>query len=69
MKMSNLLLEQVDNLTRKEKIELINYLAKQIEKKPLKIERENIIELFQNSPICGVDIDLERQGGIDNREV
>lgn len=73
MEMSNLyvkmLLEEVDNLTREEKIELINHLTKQIENQPLKTEPKNIVELFQNSPLFGVDIDLERQRDIDNREV
>lgn len=71
--MSNLsvkiLLEEVDNLTREEKIELINHLTKQIENQPLITEPKNIVELFQNSPLFGVDIDLERQRDIDNREV
>ncbi|MBE9035834.1 hypothetical protein [aff. Roholtiella sp. LEGE 12411] len=71
--MSNLsvkiLLQEVDNLTREEKIELIYYLTRQIENQPLKTEPKNLIELFQNSPLVGVDIDLERQRDIDNREV
>ncbi|MGJ5673807.1 MAG: hypothetical protein ACR9NN_09390 [Nostochopsis sp.] len=71
--MSNLslkiLLQEVDDLTREEKIELIDYLTRQIENKPLKTESKNLVELFQNSPLVGVDIDLERQRDIDNREV
>jgi hypothetical protein len=71
--MSNLsvkiLLQEVDNLTREEKIELIDYLTRQIENQPLKTESKNLVELFQNSPLVGVDIDLERQRDIDNREV
>jgi hypothetical protein len=71
--MSNLsvkiLLQEVDNLTREEKIELIDYLTRQIENQPLKTESKNLVELFQNSPLVGVDIDLERQRDIDNREL
>lgn len=69
--MSNLstktLLKEVDNLTREEKIELINYLTRQIENQPLKTEPKNLVELFRNSPLVGVDIDLERQRDFDNR--
>jgi|GEM_PF-1963012 hypothetical protein len=57
-------LQELDNLTREEKIELIDYLTRQI-----KTEPKNLVELFQNSPLVGVDIDLERQRDIDNREV
>ncbi len=71
--MSNLsvkiLLKEVESLTREEKIELIDYLTRQIENQPLKTESKNLVELFQNSPLVGVDIDLERQRDIDNREV
>jgi hypothetical protein len=71
--MSNLsvkiLLQEVDNLTREEKIELIDYLTRQIENQPLKTESKNLVELFQNSPLVGVDLDLKRQRDIDNREV
>jgi len=62
--MSNLsvkiLLKEVDNLTKEEKIELINYLTKQIKNQSLKTESNNLVELFQNSPLVGVNIDLER---------
>lgn len=71
--MSNLsvkrLLEEVDNLTREQKVELINYLTKHIENQHLKTEPKNLVELFHNSPLFGMDIDLERQGDINNREV
>jgi phage terminase small subunit len=71
--MSNLsveiLLKEVDNLTKAEKIELVEYLTKEIEKQPIKTKSKNLVELFQNSPLVGVDIDLERQRDIDNREV
>ncbi|MBD2205345.1 hypothetical protein H6G33_15685 [Calothrix sp. FACHB-1219] len=71
--MSNLpvktLLKEIDNLTREEKIQLIHYLTKQIEKEDLKTESENLVELFQNSPLVGVDIDLERQRELDNRQL
>ncbi|MBD2336053.1 hypothetical protein H6G64_03470 [Calothrix sp. FACHB-156] len=63
--MSNLpvktLLKEIDNLSREEKIQLIHYLTRQIENKEPKTESENLVELFQNSPLVGVDIDLERQ--------
>lgn len=71
--MSNLpvktLLKEIDNLSREEKIQLIHYLTKQIEKEEPKTEAENLVELFQNSPLFGVDIDLERQRELDNRQV
>jgi len=57
-------LQELENLTREEKIELIDYLTRQI-----KTEPKNLVELFQNSPLVGLDIDLERQRDIDNREV
>ncbi|MBW4613906.1 MAG: hypothetical protein KME21_11630 [Desmonostoc vinosum HA7617-LM4] len=63
--MSNLpvkmLLKEIDNLSREEKIQLIHYLTRQIEKQYPKTESKNLVELFQNSPLFGVDIDLERQ--------
>jgi hypothetical protein len=71
--MSNLpvktLLKEIDNLSREEKIQLIHYLTRQIENKYPKTESENLVELFQNSPLFGVDIDLERQRELDNRQV
>ena len=71
--MSNLsmkiVLKEVDNLTREEKIELIDYLTRKIKNQPRKTESKNLVELFQNSPLVGVDLDLERQRNIDNREV
>jgi len=71
--MSNLsikiLLKEVDNLTREEKIELIDYLTRQIKNQASKTESKNLVALFQNSPLVGVDLDLERQRNIDNREV
>ncbi|BAY29827.1 hypothetical protein NIES2107_16710 [Nostoc carneum NIES-2107] len=71
--MSNLpvktLLKEIDNLSREEKIQLIHYLTRQIEKKDTKTESENLVELFQSSPLVGVDIDLERQRDLDNRQL
>lgn len=71
--MSNLpvktLLKEIDNLSREEKIQLIHYLTRQIEKEEPKTEAENLVELFQNSHLFGVDIDLERQRELDNRQV
>ncbi|MBD2211400.1 hypothetical protein H6G27_16230 [Nostoc linckia FACHB-104] len=71
--MSNLpvktLLKEIDNLSREEKIQLIHYLTRQIENKELKTESENLVELFQSSPLVGVDIDLERQRELDNRQL
>ncbi|WP_414574575.1 hypothetical protein [Anabaena sp. CCY 9402-a] len=64
-----LLLKEIDNLSREEKIQLIHYLTRQIEKKYSETESENLVELFQNSPLFGVDIDLERQRELDNRQV
>jgi hypothetical protein len=71
--MSNLsakiFLKEVDKLTREEKIELINYLTQQIENEHLENESKNLVEFFQNSPLFGVNIDLERQKEIDHREL
>ncbi|MBD2252783.1 hypothetical protein [Nostoc parmelioides] len=71
--MSNLpvkeLLKEIDNLSIEDKIQLIHYLTKQTEKKDSKTESENLVELFQNSPLVGVDIDLERQREFDNRQL
>ncbi|MBD2441228.1 hypothetical protein [Nostoc sp. FACHB-110] len=71
--MSNLpiktLLKEIDNLSREEKIQLIHYLNRQIEKKDPKTESENLVELFQSSPLVGVDIDLERQRDLDKRQL
>ncbi|NMF61755.1 hypothetical protein DP113_28475 [Brasilonema octagenarum UFV-E1] len=71
--MSNLsvkmLLKEIDNLSREEKIQLIYYLTREIENQYLTIESKNLVEFFQNSPLVGVDIDLERQRDIDNRQV
>lgn len=69
--MNNLTLEklfkEIDNLTEDEKIELINYLNKQIQKQPGKNKAKNLVELFQNSPLVGVDLDLEGQKDFDHR--
>jgi hypothetical protein len=64
--LSVLLLKEVDNLTREEKIELIEYLSRQIGIHPPKIKPKNIVDFFQNSPLFGVDLDLERQKDIDS---
>ncbi|GCL39948.1 MAG: hypothetical protein ACKO9I_04075 [Sphaerospermopsis kisseleviana] len=69
--MNNLTLEtlfkEIDNLTEEEKIELVNYLNKQIQKQPGKNTAKNLVELFQTSPLVGVDLDLERQKDFDHR--
>lgn len=71
--MSNLtrtdLLKEVDNLTIEEKIKLIEYLTKQIENYPRQSEQKNLVELLQNSPLFGVDLDLDRCKEIDHRQV
>ncbi|MBW4625688.1 MAG: hypothetical protein KME49_09335 [Brasilonema octagenarum HA4186-MV1] len=71
--MSNLsvkmLLKEIDNLSQEEKIQLIYYLTRQIENQYLTTESKKLVEFFQNSPLVGVDIDLERQRDIDNRQV
>ncbi|MBD2360827.1 hypothetical protein H6G36_06455 [Anabaena minutissima FACHB-250] len=71
--MSNLpvkvLLKEIDNLSREEKIQLIHYLTRQIENKYSETESENLVNFFKNSPLFGVDIDLERQRELDNRQV
>ncbi|MEA5598739.1 hypothetical protein [Rivularia sp. UHCC 0363] len=65
----NTLLKQIDNLSREEKIQLIHYLTRQIENKYPKTESENLVDFFQNSPLAGVDIDLERQKDLDNHQL
>ena len=64
-----MLLKEAENLTRAEKVELIDSLTKQIESQPAKIEENNLADFFQSSPLVGVDIDLTRQVDIDEREV
>ncbi|MDM9580739.1 MULTISPECIES: hypothetical protein [unclassified Nostoc] len=44
-------------------------MTRQIEKKDPKTESENLVELFQSSPLVGVDIDLKRQRDLDNRQL
>ncbi len=69
--MKNLTLEklfkEIDNLTEEEKIELVNYLNKQIQKQPGKDRAKNLVELFQTSPLVGVDLDLEHPKDFDHR--
>ncbi|MFO5492198.1 MAG: hypothetical protein ACLBM6_06555 [Cuspidothrix sp.] len=71
--MNNLTLEnffkQVDTLTTEEKIELINYLTRQIENHPIPTTSKNLVEVLQNSPLVGVDLDLERDQDFDNRNI
>ncbi|MEY3332919.1 MAG: hypothetical protein ACLBM1_16295 [Cuspidothrix sp.] len=71
--MNNLTLEnffkQVDTLTTEEKIELINYLTRQIENQPIPTTSKNLVEVLQNSPLVGVDLDLERDQDFDNRNI
>jgi hypothetical protein len=64
-----MLLKEAENLTRAEKVELIDSLTKQIESQPAKVEENNLADFFQSSPLVGVDIDLTRQVNIDEREV
>ncbi|WP_309742281.1 hypothetical protein [Chamaesiphon sp. OTE_20_metabat_361] len=64
-----MLLKEAENLTRAEKVELIDSLKKQIESQPAKIEENNLADFFQSSPLVGVDIDLTRQVDMDEREV
>jgi hypothetical protein len=64
-----MLLKEIDNLSQEEKIQLIYYLTRQIENQYLTTESKKLVEFFQNSPLVGVDIDLERQRDIDNRQV
>lgn len=71
--MNNLTLEkffqQIDTLTREEKLQLINYLTRQIENQPIKTKSKNLIEVLQNSPLVGIDLDLERDQDFDNRTI
>jgi hypothetical protein len=64
-----MLLKEAENLTRAEKVELIDSLTKQIDSQPTKVEQNNLADFFQSSPLVGVDIDLTRQVDIDEREV
>jgi hypothetical protein len=71
--MNNLILEnffkQVDTLTTEEKKELINSLTRQIENQPIPTTSKNLVEVLQNSPLVGVDLDLERDQDFDNRNI
>jgi hypothetical protein len=64
-----MLLKEAENLTRAEKVELIDSLTKQIESQPVKAEDNNLADFFQSSPLAGVEIDLTRQVDMDEREV
>jgi len=64
-----MLLKEAENLTRAEKVELIDSLTKQIESQRAKVEKNNLADFFQSSPLVGVDIDLTRKVDIDEREV
>ena len=64
-----MLLKEAENLTRAEKVELIDSLTKQIGSQPPKVEQNNLADFFQSSPLVGVDIDLTRQVDIDEREI
>ncbi|NET00227.1 MAG: hypothetical protein F6K61_06515 [Sphaerospermopsis sp. SIO1G1] len=44
----------IDNLTIEEKIELSNYLNKQIQEQQTKTKPKNLVESFQNSPLVGI---------------
>ncbi len=64
-----MLLKEAENLTRAEKVKLIDSLTKQIESQPAKVEENNLADFFQSSPLVGVDIDLTRQVEVNEREV
>jgi hypothetical protein len=62
------LLKEVEQLTRFEKKELLNSLIKQLEDCSSETDL-NLADFFQNSPLVGSDIDLNRQVEIERREV
>lgn len=63
-----ILLKEVEQLTRSEKIELIDSLTKQLEDRSTETDL-NLADFFQNSPLVGIDIDLSRQVDIERSEV
>ena len=63
-----ILLKEVEQLTRSEKLELIDSLTKQLEDRTTETDL-NLADFFQKSPLVGVDIDLSRQVDIERREV
>ncbi|PSB01483.1 hypothetical protein [Merismopedia glauca] len=63
------LLKEAEQLTKKEKIELVNFLAQQLETHSPKSVRNNLADFFQNSPLVGIDLDLSRHEDPDNRAV
>ena len=70
--MSNLsiqtLLKEVEQLTRSEKKELLDSLTRQLEDTTIETDL-NLADFFQNSPLVGIDIDLNRQVDIERRKV
>jgi hypothetical protein len=63
------ILQEVENLTKSEKIQLIEALTKQLQQLDSEAERFNLADFFQNSPLAGVDIDLNRQIDASRSEV
>jgi hypothetical protein len=63
-----ILLKEVEQLTRFEKKELLDSLTKQLEDRSSGTEL-NLADFFQNSPLVGSDIDLSRQVEIERREI
>jgi hypothetical protein len=51
-----MLLKEAENLTRAEKVELIDSLTKQLESQPAKVEKNNLADFFQSSPLVGLDM-------------
>jgi hypothetical protein len=72
VKMSNssiqILLKEVEQLSRSQKLELIDSLTKQLENRSAQTDL-NLADFFQNSPLVGIDIDLSRQVDIERHEV
>jgi hypothetical protein len=62
------LLKEVEQLTRSEKKELLDSLTKQLEDRSSETDL-NLADFFQDSPLVGIDIDLNRQVEIERREV
>ena len=62
------ILKEVEQLTRFEKKELLDSLTKQLEYRSSEANL-NLADFFQNSPLVGVEIDLNRQVDVERREV
>lgn len=63
------ILEEVEDMTRLQKVQLIEKIDRQLQERSNPSPATNLADFFQNSPLVGIDIDLNRQSDIDNRQV